>query len=138
MLEISEKTHQVGEMLQELNNRINNLKPAMELIGEIVLSSVLDNFRHGGRPKKWKPLAEATIEERKKIGKWPGLILVRRGMAGGLMGSINYRAYKDKVILSANKEYAERQNRTRPFMMVQKQDWKEINDSLISYLTGDK
>ena len=71
----------VTEMLQ----RVKNLRPALKIIGEIGLTSIQRNFEVGGRPKKWKPLAPSTIKQRRRQGKWPGQILVRRGMSGGLL-----------------------------------------------------
>jgi len=136
MIEIKAKTTFDKALFNKLLARMDNLRPVMGLVGEIVQNSILENFRVGGRPKKWKKLASITIKERMSIGKWPGLILVRRGMAGGLMGSISYRPSRDKVVLSANKEYAARQNAVRPFMLIQENDWTDIAEEVQNYIVG--
>jgi len=138
MIEIKGKTIVDKTTLNRMIAHASNLRPAMGLVGEIVYNSILDNFKSGGRPSRWKPLAPATIKQRIKIHKWPGLILVRRGMSGGLMGSISYRPSAKKVVLSANKEYAEGQNRVRPFMLVQKNDWADIVKEVQNFIVGEK
>ncbi|WP_035253305.1 phage virion morphogenesis protein [Desulfatiglans anilini] len=96
----------VRSLLSEIQSRLQHLKPAMSLIGEIVQESIERNFEEGGRPEKWKDLSSSTKLQRQRIRKWPGMILVRSGKAGGLMGAISYRAFDDRVEMSANKEYA--------------------------------
>lgn len=108
VLDVSIKTDDSGvyRLLRQIEKRLGNLKPAMSLIGEIVHGSIQQNFEEGGRPRRWRPLSPVTIAQRRRLGKWPGRILVRSGVAGGLMGGISYRPYKDRVELSANKVYA--------------------------------
>ena len=82
-----------------------DLTPAMISIGETIIESVQTNFESGGRPS-WPPLAASTIKQRQRQGKWPGMILVRKGVSGGLMGAIHYQPARSSVIISANKAYA--------------------------------
>lgn len=103
--EIEIKDSGIQEMLAMIEQRVHNLKPAMGLIGEIALGSIQENFEKGGRPS-WEPLSQTTINIRKRINKWPGRILVRSGVAGGLLGGISYRPGDNDVTLSANKPYA--------------------------------
>ena len=105
-IKISIDDKEAQDLLGRIQRNLGNLKPAMEIIGETVQTSIQRNFEKGGRPKKWKGLSETTKKERQKKGKWPGLILVRSGVSGGLMGSISYRALGGSVILSANKKSA--------------------------------
>jgi len=140
---------EVRTLLSRLQRKTSNLTPAMRIIGEIVQTSIQRNFEAGGRPKRWLPLAAATIRQRRREGHWPGPILVRHGVSGGLMGSISYRASGDRVVLSANKIYAAihhfggmagRGHKTRiparPFMFVHDRDWIEIKDALRKHLEG--
>ncbi|MBW1778636.1 MAG: phage virion morphogenesis protein [Deltaproteobacteria bacterium] len=92
----------VKKLLAEIQNRVRNLEPAMGLIGEIVQSSILENFEKQGRPTRWAHLSPATIEQRKKKGKWPGKILQRTGA----LKRIAYTASATKVELTANAPYA--------------------------------
>lgn len=45
---------EVRAMLARLQARMSNLRPVMAEIGQIVRSSVVENFRQGGRPR-WTP-----------------------------------------------------------------------------------
>ncbi len=96
---------EVQRMLADLIGRLENPDPVFREVGEIVQESVLTNFERGGRPP-WKKLEDSTIAQRTKQRKWPGQILVRKGMSGGLMGSISYRTKPDGVIIFSNKKYA--------------------------------
>ena len=140
-------------MLKGILSRMGNLKPAMALIGETLHTSIMENFEEGGRPKKWKKLADRTMAERVRDGTMPGgRILVRQGHANGLQGSIAYTALNDRVIVHANKTYARvlhyggkaGRNRkanipARPFMMIQDEDWDEMKDQLKNFIfQGDR
>lgn len=137
--------------LKGIIRRMGHARPAMQVIGEIVQESIQRNFEEGGRPRKWKPLAPATIKQRKRLGKWPGRILVRSGTAGGLMGGISYRAFNDRVVAHANKVYAAIHHfggkagkghkvdiPARPYMMVQDEDWREIKAALNDFVMKGK
>jgi len=92
---------EVKALLGRIQRRLADLTPAMKIIGSTIQASVVRNFEVGGRPK-WKPLSRVTLKRRKKGG---GILRVQ-GMAGGLMGSIHYRAHNDRVIIGTNKIYA--------------------------------
>ena len=97
-------------LLNQIERRVNWLKPAMDLIGDIALSSIHANFQDEGRPRGWAKLSNTTINIRKKLNRWPGKILQRGGAAGGLVGAISARANDDEVRLAANKPYATTQH----------------------------
>jgi phage virion morphogenesis protein len=137
--------------LQKLTNKIisklGNLKPAHEIAGEILLASILKNFEEGGRPNTWKDLKTSTKEQRKKQGTWPGQVLVRSGVRGGLMGAISYDAAPDKVVFVGNKPYAaihhfggmagkgkKTKIPARPYMMIQDEDWKELQAAIQQFI----
>jgi phage virion morphogenesis protein len=139
----------VNALLTKVSRRMDNTKPAFEIIGDIVLSSIQRNFEEGGRPDKWAQLAQATIDKRIETRRWPGQILISLGAGGGLLGSIFFQAFTDKVVLAANKIYAAihhfggqaGRNKSvtipkRPYMLVQDEDWEEIKEALTDYLTG--
>jgi len=135
------------KMLKGILSRLGNIRPAAELMGEIALESIQTNFEEGGRPTKWKPVADATIRQRRRLGKWPGRILVRQGYAGGLMGAVAYTALNDRVVVVANKVYARIHHLggkagrghkvdipARPYMMIQDEDWAEMKEELTKYV----
>ena len=53
---------EVKEFLQRAAEKCGgDLLPAMKIIGQIVRDSCRENFRVGGRPQKWTPLADSTL-----------------------------------------------------------------------------
>jgi phage virion morphogenesis protein len=98
--------------LSGMAERADALGPAMRPIGQLVVTSVQRNFEAGGRPNAWAPLSWTTLMARARKGKggWVGMsrgkILLRQGMAGGLMGSINARVEGNAAIVGTNKIYA--------------------------------
>lgn len=103
LLEIEFRDEQVEALLQNIERKFQNLKPALSVIGEIVRTSVERNFEVGGRPGKWKEPAPATIEQRVKKKKWPGQVLVQ---SARLKKSINFDVEKDKVTIGSNIRYS--------------------------------
>ena len=132
----------VRKLLAGILKRIGNPGPAMKIVGEIVRTSIVRNFEKGGRPTKWKALSPETLKTKKGTA-----ILREQGMAGGLMGSVNYKPFNDKVVVSANKVYAAIHHfggkagrgrkvtiPARPFMMVQDEDWVEMKAALGDFI----
>jgi phage virion morphogenesis protein len=141
---------QVRSMIEGLLAAARDTTPAMKLIGEEVLTSVKLDFerggREGGQERTWQPLADSTVEERTREGSWPGQILVRKGISGGLLGSISYQAFADRAVVGARAPYAAvhhlgawfqtlKGHRTvkipaRPYLMFQPEDWPIIRSTL--------
>lgn len=90
----------VNSKMQEIAARFGSAQPALEIIGETLTASVMRNFEKGGRPDGWEPLAEATLAVKKG-----GSILVGKGHAGGLLGSIHYQAEETVVYVGTDKIY---------------------------------
>lgn len=132
-------------------------KPLAE-IGEIILSSIEENFLQEGRYKsadtwhggtnRWVDLAESTKEQRRKKGKWPGKKL--QMSQGGLAASITANISGDTLEIGTNKVYGAIQqlggkagrNRSvnipaRPFLVVQDNDLDEAIDILGNHITKD-
>ncbi|MCK9420233.1 MAG: phage virion morphogenesis protein [Nitrospirae bacterium] len=66
------------QLLKQLQERGDDLAPAMRKIAGIMAGAVELNFEREGRPR-WPALAAGTIKQREKMGKWPGKILQRSG-----------------------------------------------------------
>ena len=133
---------EVRKLLAGILKRMGNPAPAMKIIGAIARTSIVRNFEKGGRPTKWQPLSPETLKTKKGSA-----ILREQGMAGGLMGSINYKAFPKKVVMSANKIYAAIHHfggkagrghkvtiPARPYMMVQDEDWVEMKAALGDFI----
>ncbi|MBN2188383.1 MAG: phage virion morphogenesis protein, partial [Chitinispirillaceae bacterium] len=107
--------------IERLARNARDLSAPMKVTGEIVVKSVRENFLAQGRPSTWKTLSRATkysiIGGRRGIKKSGDLrrasrrkltnrkILIDRGMAGGLMGSIHYHADSRSVRVGTPKPY---------------------------------
>lgn len=118
-----------------------NAAPLMRLWGEIAHASITENFEVGGRPK-WKRLSPVTIalkgHDRPLIGKTGNLakIVVRPGATEVRLGTQPAaRAY------AAIQQYGGRAGRglkilipARPYMMLQAEDEREIEDVTRRYL----
>lgn len=97
---IEVKDRAVRELLARIQKHVNDLTPAMKIIGEIVRTSIVRNFEKSGRPDRWKPLSPVTLARRKGHK-----ILMVQGLAGGLAGSIHWTAHSDRVSIGTNKVY---------------------------------
>ena len=102
-IEIKVDNAEVLKALKRLSEKTQNLRPVMRNIAGIMMDSVEENFAQQGRPK-WKDLAESTKKQRKKEGKWPGMILQKS--QGGLVDSISSEHGDDYAIVGTNKKYA--------------------------------
>ncbi|MBU0969204.1 MAG: phage virion morphogenesis protein [Proteobacteria bacterium] len=134
-------------MVRDMIAKLGNLEPAHEIAGEILHASILKNFEDGGRPNKWPDLAKSTKEQRAKQGTWPGQILVRTGVRGGLMGAVTYDAAPSQVVFLGNKPYSaihhfggmagkglKTKIPARPYMMIQDEDWQEIKTAIQQFI----
>jgi phage virion morphogenesis protein len=122
-----------------------DVSPVMEEIGEQIVSSIIQNFREGGRfgddnemgggSQRWIPSRRAINEN--------GQTLVRTAQAG-LRDSISYRIDGNIIIVGSNKVYAAihhfggqtgRNKATtlpaRPWAVIQNDDLEEI-ESIIT------
>ena len=75
----------------------------MKNIAGVFAAAVEDNFKEEGRPDKWVELADVTKENRKKIKKYPGMILQ---VSGQLANSINTEYDEYSAIIGSNLAYA--------------------------------
>ena len=136
-------------VLRGIRERSEDLTIPLSAGGVHMTRSIRQNFRVGGRPKKWRPWAPAT---RRAYGRQPGRarsVLVGRGMRGGLMGSITSKAGRDFLVIGTNKIYgrihqlggqAGRGHATtipaRPYLVFQKSDVEVIARMVGEHLAG--
>lgn len=102
-IEIKVDNAEILKALKKLSEKTQNLRPVMRNIAGIMMDSVEENFAQQGRPK-WKDLSEVTKKQRRKEGKWPGMILQKS--QGGLAQSITSEYGDDYAIVGTNKKYA--------------------------------
>lgn len=95
MITVAVDTKQIDELLAKVMARTRNAMPAMRVIGEIVRSSIRENFRAGGRPARWKRSARAKEQS--------GQTLRDRNI---LYNSFTVKATGSKVEVGTNVKYA--------------------------------
>jgi len=102
-------------------------------------------FKKGARKKEEFSVEGLTVRARKKMED--AKVLVRHGMAGGLMGSVTYVASAVDVVVGTNKVYAaihqfggkagrgkKVEIPARPYLVVQDEDIEEIKQTIWDYL----
>jgi phage virion morphogenesis protein len=94
--------------ISQLATDTRHVEGALRSAGTHVVGSVQKNFEQQGRPRKWSPLAPATLRQRRK-GKGRGgpKILVDTGK---MKNSINYQVYGEGVKIGLNAVQARRQH----------------------------
>jgi phage virion morphogenesis protein len=128
--------------------RMKDLSPAIKDMGERMRFSIEENFRRGGRPAPWKPLAPATVEARARMGKGPTPILILNSF---LKNTIAYAAYPLMLIIGAggpSTPYARIHQLggmagrgkkvripARPFLVVQESDLDYFRKRIIEHCT---
>lgn len=144
LIEVNVDSFQVQTRIDTIIGRIGNAQPAMAIIGETVTASVKRNFEVGGRPNGWQELSDVTLAMKGGRGR---ILMDQGGWASGLAGSIHYEADANSVMIGTNKIYAATHQfgregggwwgsdiPARPFLMVQDEDWQEIEEALEDYI----
>lgn len=152
---------EVQDILKGMIRRGEDLTPAMKIIGHIYRDSVRENFRVGGRPQKWKPLADSTLlkvmgcpkasECRKKRGKGTKISAIRKLAdkktlidTKRLMNSITYKPGRNTVEIGTDVEYAATHQfgrgkiPKRPFLVGQDEDLEQAKETLSDYVIGEE
>jgi phage virion morphogenesis protein len=140
----------VADRFKKLAKGGASLSAPLSACGEILLSSVEENFQQEGRfssagswrggGTRWPDLSPATKEARAKQGKWPGKKLQ---VSGQLAASISKNVKGNEVTVGTNKAYAAIHQfggqagrgrkvkiPARPFLVVQDEDVEEMMDVL--------
>ena len=155
-IDVKIEDKEVKALFQRLLEKMQDLTPAMKVIGQIIRTSVVKNFEAGGRPHRWKPSKRAMVEG--------GRTMVDTGR---LMKYITSRAYRDRAEVGTNVIYAaihqfggdieasrskylkfriggrwaqKKKVRipARPFLVVQDEDWQEIKEAILEYLMEER
>jgi phage virion morphogenesis protein len=122
--------------LQQIQERLSNLRPAFASMGEYMLRRTEDNFKgqHDPDGVAWAPLSTA-YRKRKRGTK----ILTE---SGRLRASITYRADGTQVVVGCNIVYGrahqygypKRNLPARPFVGASEGDKQELGEILLDYL----
>lgn len=131
------ETRGLLKALGEATRRGHDMRPAWEEVGDIMLASVAENFRVGGRPP-WPPLKDEGLARGRSRRRTRGKIL---DASGALAKSIHAQATSESSVIGSDLPYAEaHQNGTqhllaRPFLVVQPEDERAICEVIHRYLT---
>jgi phage virion morphogenesis protein len=138
-LSVTLDAEQAKATLTALAGKMKNMTPVMKTVGQLLRASIQRNFEQGGRPQGWIRLSPATLKKRRG-----SKILVDTAR---LKNSIKVQASSDRVVVGTNVVYAAIHHfggqagrgrkvkiPARPFMLVQDEDWKEINSVAADYL----
>lgn len=132
-MRIDVRAGQLPRKLREAARRAGNLRGAWEVVGEIVLNSIRRNFDVGGRPTPWAP--RSTLYPGRRANN---KLLIDTGR---LINSIAKRAANTyvevgtNVIYAATHQFGRGSIPARPFLMVQAEDWPEIETVLRDAIT---
>lgn len=106
-IEVQIDDRQVLDTLNDLMQRMQNLRPVMRDISAVMMGEVRDAFDTETDPttgKKWDRLSEkSTIPRRQKAGHWPGSVLQ---VIGQLASSISPDYGDDWAAVGTNLPYA--------------------------------
>lgn len=103
-IRVDVQASETAKLLAELQKRTGNIKPAMEGIGQILVSNTQQRFVDQVDPDglPWKALSTVTLARRRKAGS--GAQILRD--TGRLASSINYKVVGGSVELGTNVVYA--------------------------------
>lgn len=132
---------QLQKRIENMKNAVADASPLMKIWGEIALTSISENFEHGGRPA-WPPLSKETIRR-----KGHARLLI--GRTGNLQRVVG-RAERDRVVIGSSpaaKDYAAIQQfggkagrgrkvtiPARPYIKLQDEDLEEMRETARAYI----
>lgn len=163
MFELEFDTKDADFFLNSLRNKAYKTRPILKPLGEIMLRGVDRNFHEQGRPEKWAPLKDVTLQLRKGYKRGRGRPMV--GSVSGNYGnrilertktlrrSINMKIYPNRVEIGTNIGYAALHEEggsiinhfgkpskvpARPFMHVTDREVDEMVDLVEKYMSDEK
>ena len=139
-------------LINGLENRLGDLTPAMQSIGEYMMLKTRDRFDQQVDPdgRAWRPLADATVESKRRRKTNPGRRARVRAQPTDILkesfllrDTIAYDADSTSVRIGTPQEYGvfhqsdEPRNKIPPrrFLGVDAQDLTEINEIVSDYLS---
>lgn len=96
MMKITVDDREAKGTFRRLTEKVQDMTPLMETIGELGVTSIMRNFEKGGRPDRWKPS--------QRVQKKGGKTLIK---SGRLMHSLmHFKAFFNSVTWGTNVPYA--------------------------------
>jgi len=142
-MHINADTESTGRMLQRMILAGKNLRPVFDVIAETGLASIQQNFEKGGRPHKWKGLADST---KKRKGGRGQVLIGDKTLLSGIHYDIRYRSvswHTTPLAYAAIHQFGGKAGRgrkvtipKRPYMLLQDEDIEDINEFLAGHIMG--
>ena len=104
MFKISVNTKQIDGLAVRLARKSSDTEETMTKIAGVMHAAVEENFEQEGRPEKWTPLADATIDERRREKFGPKHPILQR--TGTLAASVQTHSSRNEATVSTNLRYA--------------------------------
>ena len=104
MIKVAVSTREIDGLAVRLARKSSDTEETMTEIAGIMLDAVEENFEQEGRPEKWTPLADATIEERREKGFGPEHPILQR--RGTLAASVQAHSSRTEAMVTTNLRYA--------------------------------
>jgi phage gpG-like protein len=150
------KDEAVRQLFADIQGRLRDLSPALKIIGEIVRTSIAENFLAGGRPTAWKPSIRSSMSggntlidtkilmnsltvkpidnDTVAVGTTVDYAAIHQ--FGGTISAINAK-YLKFMRGGKGTPWASKQSVTipaRPFMMIQDRDWQTMAAAIRKYI----
>jgi len=150
-LKVKVDDKEVKELLGDLIDNLEDPKPALRAIGEVIRTSVERNFASQGRPDPWEPSRRVkesggeTLTDTARLRRSFTVEVGDESVAVGtnvIYAAIHHfggmiRPVHAKALFwgGASNPVKSVKLPARPFLMVQKEDWSEIRETLGDFLT---
>ena len=100
MYRVSVDTKEIDGLARGLIRKAGDFSDEMAAIAGVMLDSVEENFEKEGRPETWTPLAEETVEDRRKKGFGPEHPILQR--TGTLAASVQETSSHNEALVPTN------------------------------------
>lgn len=127
------------DLIQEYQKRLGDLSTPLAEFGEYKLRVLREQWDREETPdgKSWKPLAPATVEEKRRNNKMPGILVQDLNLRDR---SFSYKANTSGMKFGTNAKYAPKHQLglgnvpKREFLGVNNEDIQELLETFMSYL----
>ena len=104
MIKVAVSTREIDGLAVRLARKSSDTEETMTEIAGIMLDAVEENFEQEGRPEKWTPLADATVEDRREKGFGPKHPILQRTVT--LAASVQAHSSRSEAMVTTNLRYA--------------------------------
>lgn len=129
---------ELKDLIREYQKRLGDLSTPFADFGEWKLRALRAQWDREETPsgKKWKPLAPATVEEKRRNNKMPGILVRDLNLRDR---SFSYKANAESMKFGTNARYAPKHQLgrgvpKREFLGVNEEDIQKLLETFVDYL----